>query len=98
MTNPTDTSPLRGPAQVFLDHERITAAWGDRYEIAVSFSGDLWLFRVRGDPPGTWTEASSSAEAGAAITRDFTSAALHADEEVVVVSRGGDREKGRWRR
>ena len=65
MTNPTDTSPLRGPAQVFLDHERITAAWGDRYEIAVSFSGDLWLFRVRGDPPGTWTEASSSAEAGA---------------------------------
>ena len=96
MSNPTDTSPLRGPAQVFLDHERITAAWGDMYETAASFNGDLWLFRVRGDPPGPWTEVSSSAEAGAAITRDFTSAPPA--EEVVVVSRAGHRGKGRWPR
>lgn len=86
--------PARSPAQVFLDLEAITDGWAE-YEVLTSLSGDRWHFRPRGDDSAPWAEAGSAAEVNRAITADFTDRPVGADEQIVVVARGG---QGRWRR
>jgi hypothetical protein len=91
LRDPAPPSPARGPAQVFLDHERISADWGGEYKILVSFSGDLWLFRPLGDETAPWAEAGSATEAYRAIEHDFTTRPPAPAEEFLVVSRRGKR-------